>query len=435
MTIAKTFVVGKVRPTFNGAWQNTLTYSALDMVSYRGEAYMAVQDVPLNREPDVSADYWVKVGGKGDKGETGAAGPQGVAGRDGAPGIQGIRGEKGDQGIQGIQGPNGPNGAPGIQGPRGVGPKHRWLGTTLTFENPDGTWSEPADLKGPQGIQGPEGPIGQQGIEGPVGQQGPRGEAGPQGPVGPLPALSNAIDSTSTVIAASSAAVKMAYDKALASQITLSDAVNSNSSNVAATSRAVKIAYDKAVQAANAVPSLSNSIASTSPTIAASSAAVKTAYDAAVAARNAIPSIHDSLTSTSGAAAGSANAVRIAYETAVAARNAIPAVHDSLSSYSTMAAGSANALRIAYETTLGRAPMPSASYPSGVPDYAPVGAFGTLRGGSQMHLPLGGTWAYSIEIEENGFMIRRGTGIDAGGKSFGSFSGSVYVRGFVWRIA
>lgn len=212
MTIAKTFVIGKVRPSFSGAWESTLTYNALDMVSYRGEAYMAVQDVPLNREPDVSADYWVKVGGKGDKGDTGTAGPQGVAGRDGAPGIQGIRGEKGDQGIQGIQGPNGPNGAPGIQGPRGVGPKHTWNGTTLSFENPDGTWSAPTDLKGPQGIQGPEGPIGSQGIQGPVGHQGPRGEIGPRGPAGPLPALSSAIDSASTVTAASSYAVKTIND-------------------------------------------------------------------------------------------------------------------------------------------------------------------------------------------------------------------------------
>lgn len=212
MANAQTFVVGKVRPTFEGIWDAAKTYQALALVSYRGEAYMAVQDVPLNREPDVSAAYWVKVGGKGDKGDTGPAGPQGVPGRDGAPGIQGIKGEKGDQGIQGIQGPAGPNGAPGIQGPRGVGPKHRWSGTTLAFENPDGTWSNATDLKGPQGVQGPEGPIGPQGIQGPVGQQGPRGEIGPRGPAGPLPALSNAVDSDSTVTAASSYALKRVYN-------------------------------------------------------------------------------------------------------------------------------------------------------------------------------------------------------------------------------
>lgn len=214
MTIAKTFVVGKVRPSFVGGWESTRTYQALDMVSYRGEAYMAQQDVPLNHEPDVSAEYWVKVGGKGDQGVIGPAGPQGTAGRDGAPGIQGIKGEKGDQGVQGIQGPAGPNGAPGIQGPRGVGPKHRWAGTTLVFENPDGTWSTPTDLKGPQGIQGPEGPIGPQGIQGPVGKQGPRGEIGPRGPAGPLPALSSSITSNSTVTAANSYAVKQVYDRA-----------------------------------------------------------------------------------------------------------------------------------------------------------------------------------------------------------------------------
>lgn len=186
-TNAKTFVIGKVRPTFEGVWDAGKTYQALALVSHRGEAYMAQQDVPVNREPDVSTDYWVKVGGKGDKGDTGPAGPQGVGGRDGAP---------------------------GIQGPQGVGPKHRWAGTTLSFENPDGTWATPTDLKGPQGIQGPEGPIGPQGIQGPVGQQGPRGEIGPRGPAGPLPALSSSVTSSSTTTAASSYAVKLAYDKA-----------------------------------------------------------------------------------------------------------------------------------------------------------------------------------------------------------------------------
>ena len=212
-TNAKTFVIGKVRPSFTGEWVTTKEYQALDMVSYRGEAYMAQKDVPANREPDVTPDYWVKVGGKGDTGPKGDPGPQGVGGRDGAPGIQGVKGEQGEQGIQGIQGPTGPNGAPGIQGPRGVGPKHRWEGTTLTFENPDGTWSDPADLKGPQGIQGPEGPIGPQGVRGPVGPQGPRGEIGPQGVPGPLPALSSSVSSTSGITAASSYAVKQAYDK------------------------------------------------------------------------------------------------------------------------------------------------------------------------------------------------------------------------------
>lgn len=436
MTIAKTFVVGKVRPSFVGGWESTLAYQALDMVSYRGEAYMAQQDVPLNREPDVSPDYWVKVGGKGDKGDIGPAGPQGTAGRDGAPGIQGIKGEKGDQGIQGIQGPAGPNGAPGIQGPRGVGPKHRWNGTTLAFENPDGTWSDPTDIKGPQGIQGPEGPVGPQGIEGPVGQQGPRGVPGPQGPAGPLPALSNAVDSTSTLTAASSLAVKTAYDAAKAMKMILSDAVNSARSDVGASSLAVKTANDKAMQAVNAIPSLSTAVNSTNTTTAATSSAVKVAYDRAVQAHNAIPALSNSVSSPSSTTAATSAAVKSAYDKAVQAMNNVPAVHDSLSSTSTTAAGSANALRIAYEATAGKAPMPVVPYPNGVPDYAPVGAFGkpNIFGGT-LRLPMGGNYAYAVTVTVDGSTGASYSGVAAGGTGLGYFSGGERVTGFVWRVS
>ena len=130
----------------------------------------------------ISTDYWVATGmkgDKGDKGETGERGPAGVDGKDGAPGIQG---PKGDKGNQGIQGPKGDTGATGPQGPQGTAPEHKWAGTKLAFQNPDGSWADPVNLIGAQGVQGPEGPIGKQGIQGPVGPQGP---AGPQGVAGP----------------------------------------------------------------------------------------------------------------------------------------------------------------------------------------------------------------------------------------------------------
>lgn len=174
--------IGKVRPTYKGEWDAEQAYETLDWVLYRGIAYQAIKDVPVNREPDVAADYWVATGmkgDKGDKGETGERGPAGVDGRDGAPGIQGPKGAKGDQGIQG---PKGDTGARGPQGPQGTAPEHKWTGTKLAFQNPDKSWADPVDLKGPQGVQGPEGPVGKQGIQGPVGAQGP---AGPQGAAGP----------------------------------------------------------------------------------------------------------------------------------------------------------------------------------------------------------------------------------------------------------
>ncbi len=70
---------------------------------------------------------------------------------------------------------------------------HKWTGTALSFENPDGTWGQSVDLKGDPGVQGdrgiqgdtgPQGPQGEQGIQGLPGLRGLRGPAGPQGPPG-----------------------------------------------------------------------------------------------------------------------------------------------------------------------------------------------------------------------------------------------------------
>ncbi|MBD5549469.1 MAG: collagen-like protein, partial [Lachnospiraceae bacterium] len=53
----------------------------------------------------------------------------------------------------------------------------------------------PQGVQGPQGergIQGPEGPVGPQGEKGDTGAQGPKGDkgaTGPQGPAGPMPTL------------------------------------------------------------------------------------------------------------------------------------------------------------------------------------------------------------------------------------------------------
>lgn len=61
--------IGKVRPTYKGEWDTGQAYETLDWVLYRGIAYQAIKDVPINREPDVATDYWVATGMKGDKGD------------------------------------------------------------------------------------------------------------------------------------------------------------------------------------------------------------------------------------------------------------------------------------------------------------------------------------------------------------------------------
>ena len=62
---------------------------------------------------------------------------------------------------------------------------HRWEGTQLTLQNPDGTWGEWVNLQGAQGIRGPEGPQGSAGPQGIAGPEGPQGLVGPRGVQGP----------------------------------------------------------------------------------------------------------------------------------------------------------------------------------------------------------------------------------------------------------
>lgn len=105
----------------------------------------------------------------------------------------------------------------GEQGEKGSIPRHNWIGTSLQFENPDGSFDPPIELKGDKGergergndgLDGERGPMpmhefldgkirfqtpigwskwydvrGDRGIEGPQGLRGPQGDRGPSGPV------------------------------------------------------------------------------------------------------------------------------------------------------------------------------------------------------------------------------------------------------------
>ena len=89
-------------------------------------------------------------------------------------------------GAKGEPGAPGEDGVDGAQGERGPSPAYRWDGTFLSIQNPDGTWPD-------------------QGID-------------LQGPAVPL---SNSVTSTSETDAASSKAVKIAYDLANSKQANL----------------------------------------------------------------------------------------------------------------------------------------------------------------------------------------------------------------------
>lgn len=109
---------------------------------------------------------------KGPKGDRGLQGIQGPKGDKGDIGAQGIQGPKGDKGEHGIQGPKGETGATGAKGPKGDKINHKWVGTKLQLENPDGTFDAGIDLKGQKGDKGDTGERGLQGIQG---VQGPAG--------------------------------------------------------------------------------------------------------------------------------------------------------------------------------------------------------------------------------------------------------------------
>ena len=142
-----TLNLGQVRPVYRGTWNSIDTYVAYDFVIYNGSAYLALKDVPANYEPPSQTEYWVLFG---------------AVGKPGVPGAAGKDGAKGDPG-------------PALS--------HRWDGTFLSIQNPDGTFPD-------------------QGID-------------LQGPAVPL---SNSVTSTSETNAASSKAVNIVYNLANSKQ-------------------------------------------------------------------------------------------------------------------------------------------------------------------------------------------------------------------------
>ena len=83
---------------------------------------------------------------------TALIGPQGTQGRDG------LDGTAGNDGRDGLTGLTGSPGAIGLVGPM---PLHKWNGTELSFQQPDGTFSHGVDLRGEAGSEGKAGKEGQ----------------------------------------------------------------------------------------------------------------------------------------------------------------------------------------------------------------------------------------------------------------------------------
>ena len=230
---------GPAGMAFKGAWASGTAYSAGDVVTHDGEAWLALQDSRATI-PSASADKaWARLSARGAMGAAGPAGPSGPPGPQGPEGPAGTPGLTGSLGPVGSPGPLGPPGPPGAAGPQGpagprgpqglLGPrgpagmtfKGEWQAgdsygafDAVTFGGqtwiarresravePSATsaadWARvaargdpgpvgPKGDSGPAGVVGPAGPPGSPGDRGPVGPAGMAGPAGPSGPPGPV---------------------------------------------------------------------------------------------------------------------------------------------------------------------------------------------------------------------------------------------------------
>ncbi len=174
--------------TNRGDWVTGTTYDPGDYVFDRSTVDQNINSMWIledevaylsNSQPYVDPDHWVEfeapegpqgpqgpegpvgavgavgpAGPEGPAGPTGPAGPKGDTGPEGPEGPEGPVGPTGSTGPSGPVGPQGPEGVQGSQGPQGDAPAHQWSGTSLSFQNPEGTWGTAVDLKGDQGDPG-----------------------------------------------------------------------------------------------------------------------------------------------------------------------------------------------------------------------------------------------------------------------------------------
>ncbi|ANK63356.1 hypothetical protein AYR56_05415 [Loigolactobacillus backii] len=91
--------LGRVMLVPKGAYDATVAYTRLDIVTNGGSSYMCL--VNNTGQPVTNATYWLLLAKAGSDGKPGADGTPGVAGKDGAPGVDGKDGEKGATGAPG----------------------------------------------------------------------------------------------------------------------------------------------------------------------------------------------------------------------------------------------------------------------------------------------------------------------------------------------
>lgn len=144
-------------------------FKELDKVTFREvpEALVALTRRVVGEVLNMD-DYRGRRGRKGNvgrQGPTGGRGPEGPPGRPGLDPIDGAQGPAGPigpegppgesiEGRAGDVGPKGPKGPKGDKGDVGPIPAHKWDGTRLAFEKPNGKFGRAIELRGPGGGRG-----------------------------------------------------------------------------------------------------------------------------------------------------------------------------------------------------------------------------------------------------------------------------------------
>ena len=109
--------LGRVMLVPKGAYDATVAYTRLDIVTSGGSSYMCL--VSNTGQPVTNATYWLLLAKAGSDGKPGVDGTPGATGPQGLQGIQGPKGDTGATGPAGPKGDKGDKGATGVQGPAG----------------------------------------------------------------------------------------------------------------------------------------------------------------------------------------------------------------------------------------------------------------------------------------------------------------------------
>ncbi|MDR1615842.1 MAG: hypothetical protein LBR98_02370 [Syntrophomonadaceae bacterium] len=191
--------------TISGSYNSESELIAAHPSGNAGDAYLVGEDLYVW---SATSQKWENAGNI--KGPQGLPGPQGIKGDPGPQGPKGDPGPTGPQGLQGTPGSAGPQGIPGPPGAKGADGTGVTISGSYNSESeliaahPSGNagdsylvgedlyvwsatshkWENAGNIKGPQGLPGPQGIKGDSGPTGPQGPQGSPGPAGPQGPKG-----------------------------------------------------------------------------------------------------------------------------------------------------------------------------------------------------------------------------------------------------------